>query len=124
MGYIKHEAVIVTTSDFRPGALPDMDAFRASLPENLRHLVIGPVESAINNYYSYVFLPDGSKEGWPNSDAGDEARKRFKELFRHQYSDGSSLDNMAHVVLGDEHNTTNRVVDQNPTPGRLAAEFG
>lgn len=120
MGYIKHEAVIVTTSAHRPGGLPDMAAFRETLPGEMRHLVIGPVRAMRNDYYSYVFLPDGSKEGWAESNSGNVARERFKDLFRVVYDDGSSPDDMAHVVLGDEYFSVNRVVDQNPPPAKPA----
>lgn len=81
MGYIAHDAVIVTTADFRPGGLPDMDAFRESMPEEFRRLVIGPIDTAVNMTKCYVFLPDGSKEGWATSYEGDEWREKFCALF-------------------------------------------
>lgn len=81
MGYIKHEVVYVITGTHRNGGLPDMDAFRASLPEEFRQLVVGPVDSPVNGYIQYVLLADGSKEGWDTSDEGDEIRDRFLALF-------------------------------------------
>ncbi|MFJ1539248.1 hypothetical protein ACIODS_11965 [Micromonospora chalcea] len=100
MGYIAHDAIIVTTGDHRPGGLPDIDAFRASLPPEFRHLVIGPVPSAVNGYVSYVFLPDGSKEGWKMSDDGDEYRAQFAALFSERYADGSTSDDWVAVRYG------------------------
>jgi len=117
VGDMKHEAVIVTTGKWRPGGLPDMDGFRASLPEEFRHLVIGPVRAARNDYVSYVFLPDGIKEEQDASDLGDAARERFKDLFRHLYEDGTSTDEWAHVVIADDHDEVSRVVEQHPPVG-------
>jgi hypothetical protein len=91
MGYIAHDAVVVTTLDGLPDfPLPDIDAFRASLPEEMRPLVVGPIRAPFNSYVTYVFAPDGSKEGWGPSDRGDECREQFKDLFRGTYDDGSS----------------------------------
>lgn len=69
---------------------PDIDGFRARLPERWKPLVIGPVPSVVNGYVMYVFLWDGSKEGWADAEAGDELRRMFIELFSGAYEDGSS----------------------------------
>lgn len=96
MGYPRHDAIIVTVNGyvFKGGITdlpaPDIDAFRDSLPEDWQRLVIGPVPSLVNDYLTFVFLPDGSKEGWDTSDQGDEYRKRFLDLFAHAHGDGSS----------------------------------
>lgn len=103
MGYIRHDAVIVTTEGYREGGLPDIDAFRASLPEEWRRLVIGPVETAVNGTLVYAFLPDGSKEGWEASDFGVMVRERFRSLFQTQYSDGSSADDVVTVSFGGDY---------------------
>lgn len=103
MGYIRHDAVLVTTETYRDGGLPDMDAFRASLPERWRPLVIGPVEAPVNGTILYAFLPDGSKEWWADSDAGDEYRARFRALFTFAYGDGSSPDDVVTVSFGGDY---------------------
>lgn len=86
MGYTRHNAIVVTA----PGIVmrgeygytaPDVEAFRQSLPEDWRRLVVGPVASVVQDYQSYAFLPDGSKEKWSTSDEGDEYRQRFIDLF-------------------------------------------
>jgi hypothetical protein len=81
MGYIAHDVVIVVDSLFGREPPPDMDAFRASMPDELRRLAIGPIAAARNAYWIYAFLPDGSKEFWDMSDVADEWRERFKALF-------------------------------------------
>jgi hypothetical protein len=86
MGYIRHRAVIAQMP--MPGT-PDYEAtvkaledFRASLPgDDWRALVIGPVDAVINADPWVAFLPDGSNEGWRDSDLGDELRERFLNMF-------------------------------------------
>src|SRR5215831_12078344 len=106
MGYIAHDAVIVTVSDYvyreEMDPRPKLEAFRASLPDEWRPLVIGPVHSLTNGYDTYVFLPDGSKEGWDTSDEGDRYRARFLDIFTSRYEDGSSpFDYVALTYGGD-----------------------
>lgn len=102
MGYMSHDAVVAVTADFREGGLPDMDKFRESLPPKMARLVIGPIITDPNAYAVYAFLPDGSKEGWADSDAADEARERFKDLFRFRYDDESTPDDWVHVRFGGD----------------------
>ena len=72
MGYVRHDAVIVTmpgsilTGDYARGQVPvpDIEGFRASLPEDWRPLLVGPAHSVVNDICIVAFLPDGSKEGW------------------------------------------------------------
>lgn len=111
MGYIAHDAVLVTLSGYvRDGehkiVMPDIEAFRQSLPEEWRRLVIGPVEAVVNDYWNCAFLPDGSKEGWDTSDQGDEYRERFVALFSAGYEDGSSPFDVVRVKVrygGDDY---------------------
>ncbi len=115
MGYIAHDAVIVTSpspEDFvnaysRIGGpadpAPAVAAFRDSLPEEWRPLVVGPIPQVINGDVTYLFLPDGSKEGWGTSDEGDEYRRQFKAIFSFAYGDGSSPFNLVHVRFGSDH---------------------
>ncbi|MER5312736.1 hypothetical protein ABT034_33745 [Streptomyces sp. NPDC002773] len=102
MGYISHDAVIAVTHDCRPGGLPDIEAFRASLPEYLQPLVIGPIAAPLNGYVSYAFLPDGSKKGWDASNEAEQYRRRFSDLFE-TYADGTGSDDVAGVAFGGDH---------------------
>jgi hypothetical protein len=61
--------------------LADLTAFRESLPEDWRRLVVGPIEGIVNGDQWIVFLPDGSKEGWEPSHRGDKYRAQFVERF-------------------------------------------
>ena len=104
MGYIAHDAVIVTISGYildRP-EMPDVEAFRASLPAEWQALIVGPAQGITNGYLTYAFLPDGSKEGWDTSDKGNEYREQFAALFSLKYEDGSSPFDVALVRFGGD----------------------
>ena len=90
MGYMRHNAIVAVVNGYifgQPEA-PDVEAFRASLPAEWRHLVVGPVKSVMNDYVTFVFAADGSKEGWGASDNGDLYREQFVDLFRPAYEKG------------------------------------
>ncbi|MCQ1575453.1 hypothetical protein [Streptomyces parvus] len=103
MGHIQHDTVVITTSDCRPGGLPDIESFRAALPEEYRPLIIGPVPAPLNGYVSYVFLPEGSKTGWGAAQEASDYRAEFAALFNHRYDDGSTHDDVVHLTYGDDH---------------------
>ncbi len=95
MGYSRCKTAFVVASDYalegRYGArAADVEAFRESLPEEWRSLVIGPVKSITNSYSTFAFLWDGSKEGWDTGEQGDAYRQRFLDLFSFAYEDGGS----------------------------------
>lgn len=106
MSHVIHDVVIVVAHGYvRNGLMsdipvPDVDGFRDSLPPEWRHLVIGPVRPVINDFDTWMFLPDGSKEGWEESDLGNELRARFTALFSWTYEDGSSPFEVVHVRFG------------------------
>lgn len=111
MGYTRHDAVIVQIAGYamNPGSIGrddmpviDLDAFRATLPDEWHRLVIGPVKSITNGSYTAVFLPDGSKEGWGTSDEGDVYRAQFAALFSFAYDDGSSPFDVVHIRFGGD----------------------
>jgi len=79
MGYIKHNAIIVTSFDVvHLHTIYDLayDIFYAGEGWN----IISPImQSPINSYQSFFIAPDGSKEGWGDSHKGDELRQQFKD---------------------------------------------
>lgn len=79
MGYIAHDAVVAVLGDWQAKEIEDVAAFRESMPEHLRPFLVGPVVGT-NGYHSYAFLPDGSKEGWPDSDEASHWRHTFAAL--------------------------------------------
>lgn len=102
MGYMKHEAVIVTVGRDPFDAGKRVAAWLSEQSDEVRQLVVGPFDSPVNLCQTWVFLPDGSKEGLDASDAGDLAREQFKDLFRAGHDNGSSPYEWAHVVYGGD----------------------
>lgn len=74
MGWIRHHAMLVTgmekpVTQAHERALACFAATRAQ---------VSPVSSvAVNGYTSFCVFPDGSKEGWDESNEGQGARDAF-----------------------------------------------
>lgn len=73
MGYIRHHAIIVTST-----CEISMEKARIKAAELFG---LGQVTQilppAINGYMTFFVGPDGSKEGWLESDGGDNLRMQF-----------------------------------------------
>ena len=118
MGYIKHDTILVVFDDWvlnDPEWMPDVEAFKQSLPEEWRHLIVGPIQALVNGYITYAFLPDGSKEGWTPSDDGDRYRDQFVELFNKGYDDRSSPFDVTRVRHGGDDETLTKAEHVYPT---------
>lgn len=84
MGYIRHHAIIVTS------CLVNLESARKQAQE-YGLAVSNIVKSPINGYKSFFVAPDGSNEGWAESETGNIARDRFIYWLRKQaYEDDSS----------------------------------
>lgn len=85
MGYIRHHAIVVTS--WNAGLLSAAHAEAERLCKTTTPIV----EGTANQQTSFAVLPDGSKEGWPESDNGDASRDSLVEWIEAQcYDDGSS----------------------------------
>lgn len=118
MGYIKHDAVIVTMGGHAVDRV-DVPTFVDSMPEDFRHLVVGPIPAVTNGYVTYVFAPDGSNEGWNVSTEADVWRERFVRLFDFAHEDGlSPFDVVAVSWGGDQQFEAGgaRIEYQHPAP--------
>lgn len=73
MGYMRHDAIIVTS--FKG---PDADVARKKAIE-IGLVTTPPVKSDVNGYVSFMIATDGSKEGWKDSDDGDAMREKWKQ---------------------------------------------
>lgn len=88
MGTINHNCVIATT-----GLDKSVDRLNAWLEGRtiIEKLLVKKLDSNLNNIQTFIVMPDGSKEHWPESDVGDDFRKSFiAEIESHTYEDGSS----------------------------------
>jgi hypothetical protein len=71
MGYDRHHGMMVT--GFREGQI-----VKAHAEAERIGLQVSPmVTSAVNGWVSFAVFPDGSKEGWTDSDAGETRRAEF-----------------------------------------------
>ena len=82
MGYIAHHAIVVTGFDMAHTDLARQAAQEAFSYVHMEYLVGDLIGPAVNGYCSFVVAPDGSKEGWDESDAGDTARAAFVAWLR------------------------------------------
>lgn len=65
------------------------------------------VKSKMNTYCSFFIAPDGSKEGWEDSNEGDKKRNEFIEYLETQkHEDGSSSIDWVEVQFGDDEGET------------------
>ena len=77
MGYIKHHAIVVTCWNDK-----HIEQAHALAVENeLRPTEITP--SAVNGQRSFLIPPDGSKEGWEESDNGNDRRDAWIKTMEH-----------------------------------------
>lgn len=72
MGYVVHHAIVVTSWNYDRLRVARDKAF-----ELLPGLVTEIIETRVNRDYSFFVGPDGSKEGWEESDEGDRQRDQF-----------------------------------------------
>ncbi len=102
MGVMNHNAIIATT-----GSRGDADEFLkwfSELDKNLFDfsLVVRIPPTPTNAYHTFFFAPDGSKEGWPDSNFGDNFRDMVIEyLESKKYEDGSSCWRWVEVGFGE-----------------------
>jgi hypothetical protein len=112
MGYRRHHAIIVTSclsEEAYPGTSIET-AHRIACGIFGDDLISPIVSSRINGYKSFFVAPDGSKEGWNESNVGDQNREEFVAwLGSACYDDGSSSLDWAEIQYGDEEGD-NRVL--------------
>lgn len=75
MGYIKHHAIVATGWDTKR-IMPSYGLALSIFGDSVSELVQSPV----NGYVSFFIAPDGSKEGWVDSDNGDKNRETFMRM--------------------------------------------
>ena len=76
MGYMKHHAIVVTS-----GSQERINEAAAKARSLGAMVLVQPTE-VTNGYFSMLVCPDGSKDGWDESNTGDEQRAAI--WFKHQ----------------------------------------
>ena len=88
MSHVIHEIIAVTSYDQR---YIHMAHSRARDLFPTKGGVSAIYHSATNAYYTFVIMPDGSKEGWPEAEEAEKKRVIFIEWLKTQaFEDGSS----------------------------------
>jgi len=80
MGYLLHQIVVAEYDSASPEDYRPLEQWRETLAPEWKTLVVGPIIAPVNCCVWWVLLPDGSKEGWADSDKGDEIRQQFIEI--------------------------------------------
>lgn len=75
MGYERHDAIVVTSMFEEAVSKAHAEAGRLMANTSAYVSEITPV--AVNGFTSFFVAPDGSKEGWADSDRAEEARAPF-----------------------------------------------
>jgi hypothetical protein len=97
MGYMRHHAIIVTS--FQDDILLKAHNQAERMFGKISEILV----SDVNGYSTFFIPPDGSKEGWPESDAGDKSRSAFMDWCDAQaYEDGSNSIVAVELRYGDE----------------------
>lgn len=98
MGYIRDHAIIVV------GRYGDWVEKAHSMADTIFPWVSPPSPEGVNGSRSFFVPPDGSKEGWPESDVGDGQRNTFIRWLEAQaYEDGSSPLSWIEVRVSDDN---------------------
>ncbi|NRS20622.1 hypothetical protein HP398_29825 [Brevibacillus sp. HB1.4B] len=113
MGYMKHNAIVVT------GARYEEEAFllaHKKAVELFEELVSPVINSHWNGNMSFFIAPDGSKEGWGESNEGDRLRKELSDYIDSlAYGDGSNSVKFVDVSYDEDHDVeverTNRPIE-------------
>lgn len=106
MGYIKHNAIIVThwqKDRVETAHSMAINIFSAAFEKqfgtkNGKCLIGNIQEGIINSQFTFLIAPDGSKEGWDTSKMGDEARASYLNWLR----DNSLLIDYIEVQFGGD----------------------
>lgn len=89
MGVIKHSTIVIIGWDkaYMENVLNKAkEVFNKHFGEEFsgEQLVSNLVPSIMNGDFSFFLAPDGSKEGWEQSNQGDSAREEFVEYLSKQ----------------------------------------
>ena len=116
MGYMRHHAIVVTSwSDEHIVAAH-------SVAKTLFSAVSEIITSPVNRYKSFMVAPDGSKEGWDDSNSGDGRRANFVMwLDGQRFEDDSSPLAWAEIQYGDDELET-KIVNDSDARRRLTGE--
>lgn len=101
MAYTRHHAIVVTSWDEKRIKKARKKAKEIGLA------VTSIAHSPLNGFRSFLIAPDGSNEGWEDSDVGDQRRSEFWDYVeRKRFPDGGSYLSVVEVFYGDDNRET------------------
>jgi hypothetical protein len=123
MGYMRHHAIVVTSWSGADVESAFVEAKRLFAGTNAE--VSPPTPEGSNGYRSFFVAPDGSKEGWEESDQGNQRRSQFVAWMRTKvYEDGSGPLAWVEVQFGDEEYETKVTGDSDDARRTAPPESG
>ena len=104
MSWTKHNIITITS-------FSEDDLNKAIIGADLvfsKGMITKPLMSPTNGFYTFMIGPDGSKEGWPESDEGDAQRKQYLNWLREK----NLMIHACHISF-----------DDNPETGALVEDY-
>ncbi len=122
MGYMRHHTIVVTGIHYEWDERLSIKAVHEKAKSIFKW--VSPLSPGLmNGFISFFVPPDGSKEGWSESDEGNAEREKFIQYLESiAYEDGSSPVDWVEVQFGDDELET-RVVRDNDAR-RRGAKYG
>ena len=117
MGWHRHHAIVVTS--FNQDSIEwAWDQAHEIFQEGRIAPITDITEAGVNDYRSFLIAPDGSKEGWNDSETADIARNVFITwLESKRFEDGSSLLNWVEVEFSNEYEDYGaKIISSNEIP--------
>lgn len=108
MGYIRHHALIVTSCFEGVMEETHNQAIEIAKKHKKEHLVSPIINSRMNSYETFMIIPDGSKEGWEDSETGNDIRSKLISYMKNraEQDDCYFMPGWVLVQYGDEEGMT------------------
>jgi len=110
MGYMMHHSIAVSSSDdklVKKARKKALDIFGDGMVTEILH-------ASLNGYDSFFVGPDGSKEGWSDSNEMDSLRAMFiRWIDKQAYDDGSNCLRFVEFTWGEDDHEQPKVVRGN-----------
>lgn len=84
MGYVRHTAIIVTSYDYDTAVAAALIIKTLGNAERQALHMSNLIPPIVNDYWTLLVAPEGSKLGWPEADKAAEARDRVIAWLREQ----------------------------------------
>lgn len=114
MGYIKHDFLLLIVDDWDEKATEALDHWGECLEDEFKgHFLKSP--TGVNGTITYIFVPDGSKEGWTHSDECDRLRA---EMLKTAHDASEFVEGVAMRFGGDDEGKSITIYPEFPEDER------